>query len=87
MITVLNALGEKIGNLKNVLDAKRSEELNGEYTLDLEVVLNDRVSEQITTESMFEDDGNLFDVSTYESRLNEEGFTLHLLARNTSHIG
>lgn len=74
MITVLNALGEKIGNLKNVLDAKRSEELNGEYTLDLEVVLNDRVSEQITTESMFEDDGDLFDVSTYESRLNEEGF-------------
>lgn len=74
MITVLNALGEKIGNLKNVLDAKRSEELNGEYTLDLEVILNDRVSEQITTESMFEDDGNLFDVSTYESRLNEDGF-------------
>ena len=66
MITVLDASYTRLANLKKVITAKKTEAINGEYTLDFEVMLEDKWLTYITADSVFEVDNDYFDMGLFQ---------------------
>jgi len=73
MIKVLNASYERVAILKNVLSCSLKEELNGAYTLDFEVVLDDKVLNLVTEASYFEVNEDYFETNKIQWVANENG--------------
>lgn len=73
MIHVLNASTERQANLKRVTACNRTEAINGEYLLDFEAILDDRLLQLVSDASMFELEGDYFDSNKVTWLSNEDG--------------
>jgi hypothetical protein len=72
LIKILDSNLKRLGVIKAVVSATRMEELNGENTLDFTVVLDSKYDSLITETSVFELDGDYFDIASFKKNLNED---------------
>ena len=68
MIKILNGSYERV-----VIACSKKEELNGSYTLDFEVILDDKVLSLVTEASYFEVDNDYFETNKILWSANEDG--------------
>ena len=74
-IKVLNKESKALGSTSGAFNVSKTEELMREYTLDFSVVNNDSVFALIDENSVFEYDGQLFDVTGIEGDSGETNIT------------
>ena len=89
MIKILRSFSngsfERVGVVKNVIDAKRVEEINGENTLNFSAVLDEQIAQLINDNSMFELD-DYFDIAVFKKLSNEDGsYTVEIEAEHISY--
>ena len=72
MIRILDSNFEAWGVLKNTTESSRVETLNGENTLSFTALLTTKLSELIDKDSIFELEGQRFDIKTLKKSLTEE---------------
>ena len=73
MIIILNSSFQRLGVIKNVIEAARAEEINGENTLDFSAVLDAKIASLLDENSILELGGQYFDVMLFQKVLTEEG--------------
>lgn len=73
MIKLLDSNFKRIGNLKNVLDAERSEEINSVNTLKFKLISTTSLLSQIQNDSIFELDDDYFDLVYVEKQARNDG--------------
>jgi hypothetical protein len=75
-----------LGVVKNAIRAQRIEQLNGEYTLNFEAILNEKVNAMILPGTIFELNGEYFDLAMYEKIANEDGtYTVNVESEQVSY--
>lgn len=72
MIRILDSSFDTWGVIKNTTEASRVETLSGENTLSFTAILTPQLSSLITPNSIFELDGQRFDIKTLKKSLTEE---------------
>lgn len=86
MIIILDANFNKLGTIKNYITANRREELNGENTLDFKAILDDKMSDLIDADSIFETEGEFFDLAILKKMANDDGtYTIEVEAEHISY--
>lgn len=73
MIKFLNDDFTRQGNLKKTITAKRTEELNGENTLDFTAIIDEKSYMLLNPMSMFELDDDYFMTAYFETKANGDG--------------
>ena len=73
MIRILDSSFNRLGVIKNVISASRLEEINGENVLDFEAILDSKMSALIGETTIFELDGQQFDIAYFKNSANEDG--------------
>jgi hypothetical protein len=73
MIRILNTSFERLGIIKSTISSNRIEELNGENTLDFDAILDQKLSDLINEDSIFEVDNDWFDTAYIKKNSNEDG--------------
>lgn len=73
MIKILDNNFVRVAAIKNVLDATRLEELNGENTLDFSAIFDGRVSEFVTEDTIYELDDDYFDTAVFKKSVDDDG--------------
>jgi len=77
MITLLDSDFNRLGNIPGIVDAKRVESLNGDDTLDFQVIFSDKdIVLRIDKNSTFELAGQFFDLASYEATYTEDGLAV-----------
>ena len=86
MIKILNSKLERLGVIKTVENASRSEEINGENTLDFQAVLNAKLNTYIDENAVFELSNDYFDIGFFKKDVNEDGtFTIEVESDHISY--
>lgn len=73
MIKLLNASLERQAVLKNIINANRFEEINGENTLEFSVLLDEKTSAYIDENAIIELDDDYYDIAYFKKNQNEDG--------------
>lgn len=73
MIKILDSSFNRLGVIKNAINASRLEEINGENILDFEAILDSKMSTLIGETTIFELDGQQFDIAYFKNSANEDG--------------
>ena len=86
MITICDGNLKQLGNIKNVIAASRTEQINGENTLDFSVILDDKIKWMLNQDSILLLNGQYFDVKVFTKSLTEEGiYQLDIEAEHVSY--
>lgn len=73
IIKILDSDFKRLGNIKNVLSCTKTEEINSEYTLNFESMLDNKLNGFLNENSIFELDNDYFDVAYLEKDLKGDG--------------
>ena len=73
LIKILNSALEREAVIKNAVKATRTEEINGENTLDFEAILDDKLNALIDEDSILELEDDYFDLMFFDKNSNEDG--------------
>lgn len=84
MIKVLTTGFGRLGVLKGVLDCSRIEEINGENTLDLTTLLDEKNSALITETSVLEYKDDYFDLAVLNKEVGEDG--IYIIDVEAEHV-
>lgn len=86
MIFVLNSSAQRVGVIKQVVDAERLEEINGENTLDFTVKSTDKMRTLLTEDCMFEYNNDYFDLAVLTQEIDSNGENIiHVEADHVSY--
>lgn len=75
MIKILDASYQRLGVIKNIINASHREELNGEFTLDFEAILDPYLQNLLSSNSYFEVYGQYFILGFIQNGINSDGQT------------
>lgn len=84
MIKILDSSFDRLGIIKNVIEATRLEEINGENILDFVVILDLKMSNLITEDSIFELGGQYFDIKYLRKSVEKDN--TYLIEVQSEHI-
>lgn len=86
MIKILNSSLARLGVIKNVISSDRMEEINGENILDFTTVLDSTLQTYINDNTVFELDGDYFDIAYYKKDANDDDtFTIDVESEHISY--
>ena len=86
MIKILDSNLNKLGVIKNVIEASRLEEINGENTLDFTAVLDSKLSTLISEDAIFELENDFFDTAFFKKNIDESNiYTIEVEAEHISY--
>ena len=86
MIKILDTNLLRLGVINKAIKANRVEAINGENTLDFSSILESKLNDLIDGDSIFESEGEYFDIATFEKVLNDDNsFIVNVEADHVSY--
>jgi|GEM_PF-1156890 len=86
MILVTDNGFNRLGAVRQWLEARRTEEINGENTLEFSAILDEKVNAFVHEDVIFEYGGDYFDVAMFDKKSNSDGtYTVDVEAEHVSY--